>query len=421
MSAFQIKAIATIVALCALDGFDVFAITFAAPSLLAEWGTGKAQLGIAISAGLLGMALGSLFLAPLADQFGRRKMALVTLSIMIAGTAWTAVVGSIPALVASRLFTGLGIGAMISIILPMASEFANARRRDLAVSISTIGFPVGATIGGFVASYLLANYGWRSIFIAATMLGAIMFIACLRMLQEPVALIVARPGTDGLARVNLFLARCGISPVSSLPAPPASQRVPITRLFEKDMAGVTLRITLIYTLMIIPIFFMQSWLPTLIADLGIVPATAALISSFFSVGGVIAGLLVATLSEKYGLRTLLNIAIVGTFVMIVAFSIVPPFVPALILASAVAGFFIQGSAPALYAVIARTFPADMRASGTGLVVGIGRIGSALPPLIAGTLAAGGFDRTTIAVILATPALLALALLVGFVIRPPTTA
>jgi MFS transporter, AAHS family, 4-hydroxybenzoate transporter len=421
MSAFQIKAIATVVALCALDGFDVFAITFAAPSLLAEWGIGKAQLGIAISVGLIGMAAGSLFLAPLADQFGRRRMALFALVIMIMGTAWTTAADSIEILVASRLLTGFGVGAMVSIIIPMAAEFANARRRDLAVSLATIGFPLGAIIGGFVSSFLLANYGWRSIFIAATVLGIVMFIVCFRILIEPVALVVARPGTDGLARVNHFLARCGFAAVASIPPPPASQKVPVGRLFERNMAGVTIHITLIYVLIMIPIYFMQSWLPTLIADLGIVPAKAALISSFFSIGGVTSGLLVAFLSEKFGLRILINIALVGTFVMILAFSLVPPLIPALILASVIAGFFIQGSAPALYAVLARTFPADMRASGTGFVVGIGRIGSALPPLIAGALAAGGFGRTTIALVMAAPALLALVLLIRFVIRPPTTA
>ena len=107
MSSYQIRAIATIIAICALDGFDVFAITFAAPSLLAEWGIGKAQLGIAISVGLIGMAAGSLFLAPLADQFGRRKMALSALVIMIVGTAWTSTVNSIEMLVTSRLLTVL--------------------------------------------------------------------------------------------------------------------------------------------------------------------------------------------------------------------------------------------------------------------------------------------------------------------------
>ena len=139
------------------------------------------------------------------------------------------------------------------------------------------------------------------------------------------------------------------------------------------------------------------------------------------IGGVIGGLTIAVTAEQLGLRTLLNIALVGSFIMIVAFSLLPAIVPALIVAGAVAGFFVQGSAPALYAVIARTFPADMRASGTGLVVGIGRVGSILPPLLAGSLAASGLDRTTIALILAAPALLALRMLTKFVIRPPTSA
>jgi benzoate transport len=421
MSPFQIKAISASVALCVLDGFDVFAISFAAPELLKGWGIGKAQLGLAISAGLFGMALGSLLLAPLADQIGRRRMALTALAIMILGTAWTASVNSLTMLIASRLLTGLGVGAMISIILPMAAEYANARRRDLAVSLTTIGFPLGAIIGGFASSYLLSHYGWRSIFVVATGLGILMFIVCARILIEPVALVIARPGSNRLERVNSFLARCGLPAVRAIPAPPENRSVPISRLFGPDMVGVTIHITLIYFLMVIPIYFMQSWLPTLIADLGIMPAKAALISSFFSIGGVTSGLLVAMLAEKFGLRILLYVALIGTFSMILAFSHAPPVVSTLIIVSLTAGFFIQGSAPALYSVIARTFPAEMRASGTGLVVGIGRVGSALPPLIAGALAAGGFDRTTVAMVMAAPALIALALLTRFVIRPPTTA
>lgn len=421
MSPFQIRAVATIVALCALDGFDVFAITFAAPALLAEWGIGKAQLGIAIAAGLVGMAVGSLALSPLADMFGRRRMLLISLAIMIIGTTWTAMANSMFSLTASRVFTGLGIGAMISVIMPLASEFANARRRDLAIGLLGVGFPVGGIVGGFISSYMLAHYGWRSIFIAATILGILMFFVSLRLLLEPIALVIAQPRSDGLARVNLFLKRCSMAEVSSLPPPPDSRKVPIGRLFEREMAGTTVRITFIYFLVVIPVFFMQTWLPTLIADLGIVPSKAAMISAFFSIGGVMGGLVIAMLAAKFGLRLLLNIALVGGAVMIVAFSRMPADPTILIAAAMLAGFFVQGSMIALYAIIARTFPAEMRASGTGLVVGIGRIGSIVPPALAGLLAAQGLERTSIALLMAAPALVAVVLLLGFVIRPPTNA
>lgn len=107
--------------------------------------------------------------------------------------------------------------------------------------------------------------------------------------------------------------------------------------------------------------------------------------------------------------------------MIIVFSRISAGVPVLIVAAAIAGFFVQGAMIVLYAVVARTFPADMRASGTGLVIGIGRVGSILPPLLAGSLAAAGLDRTGIAMVMAAPALAALVLLVGFVIRPATVA
>ena len=421
MSAFQTRAVATTVALCALDGFDVFAVTFAAPALLKDWGIDKAQLGLALSAGLLGMALGSLLLSPLADTFGRRRMLFVALAIMIAGTAWTAVVEGLGGLIASRLFTGLGIGAMIAVIMPLAAEYANSRRRDLAVALFGVGFPLGGIIGGFVSAYLLATFGWRSIFIAASGLGVVMAVVSARSLLDPVALVIARPGADGLARVNAFLARCGHSAVATLPPPPDSAKLPIGRLFERGMAGTTLQITLIYFLVVIPVFFMQTWLPTLIADLGIVPAKAALISAFFSIGGVIAGLAIAATSARLGLRTILNLTLICGAAMIVAFSRLGANPAVLIAAAAVAGFFIQGSMVTLYAVVARTFPAEMRASGTGFVIGIGRVGSILPPLLAGALAAAGLERTGIALVMAAPALAALALLVSFVIRPPTTA
>ena len=421
MSGFQKRAVATTVALCALDGFDVFAITFAAPALLREWGLGKAELGIALSAGLLGMALGSLVLSPLADSFGRRRMVFVALAIMILGTAWTAVVGGLGGLVASRLFTGLGIGAMIGIIMPLASEYANARRRDLAVALFSIGFPIGGIIGGFVSSYLLAEFGWRSIFVVASVLGVIMAAVSARMLLDPIGLVIARPGKDGLSRVNTYLARCGHGAIDTLPPPPENRTIPIGRLFARDMAGPTIQITLIYFLVVIPVFFMQTWLPTLIADLGIAPSRAASISAFFSIGGVVAGLVIAATSSRVGLRSLLNATLIGGAVMIVVFSRLPGDPLLLIVAAAVAGFFVQGSMVSLYAVVARTFPIEMRASGSGFVIGIGRIGSILPPLLAGALAAAGLSRTGIAMTMAAPALVALVLFVRFAIRPPTTA
>ena len=421
MSRFQMTALFVTLALCALDGFDVLAITFAAPALLPEFGIGKAQLGYALSAGLLGMAMGSLLFSPLADVVGRRRMLLASLVLMIAGTLWTATVHSLAGLIASRVVTGIGIGAMIGVIFPLATEYANSQRRDLAVAMMSMGYPIGGILGGLVSAALLATYGWRAIFLAASGLGVVLAIAVWTLLLDPVAMIVARPGRDGLARANAYLRRCGHPPVAALPAPPPVAKIPMASLFGPDMARDTLTITTIYFLYMIPQFFMQTWLPTLLADIGVSPARSAFYATFFSIGGVCAALFIGASSLRIGLKQLELGLLLGAAVVVAAFAWLPNRAGLLIAGAGVSGFFVMGGMIGMYAIISRTFPAEMRASGNGFVIGVGRLGSILPPILAGMLFAAGTGRVTIAALMAAPALISLLLLTAFRVRPTTTA
>ena len=422
MSSYQKLAIFVTLALCALDGFDVLAITFAAPAILPEWGIDKAQLGYALSAGLLGMALGSLLLSPLGDTLGRRRLVFVSLALMITGTLWTAFTQSLGALIASRVYTGLGIGAMIGVLFPLAAEYANAQRRDLAISILAMGYPIGGLLGGLLSSALLATYGWRAIFFFAAAMGVVLALVAWRFLLDPLALVVARPGNDGLERANAYLKRCGHAPVAALPPPPVGgARVPIARLFEREMAKDTVLITAIYFLYMIPLFFMQTWLPTLVTDIGLPPARGALISAFFSLGGILASLFIGATSLRIGIKRLQCGIFIGAALATAGFAFLPAILAQLILGAVVSGFFVLGATVGLYAVIARTFPAHLRASGTGFVIGIGRFGSILPPIVAGMLFASGLGRETISIMMAVPALVAMLLLLTFRVRPPTIA
>jgi MFS family permease len=82
MSAFQIMVVVICTLLNMIDGFDVLAISFTAPVIAKEWGVAPATLGILLSAGLAGMALGSLALSPLADLMGRRGVIVVSTAII---------------------------------------------------------------------------------------------------------------------------------------------------------------------------------------------------------------------------------------------------------------------------------------------------------------------------------------------------
>jgi MFS family permease len=188
MSARQVLVVAITIALNALDGFDVLSISFASPGIAAEWGITRAALGFVLSMELIGMALGSIFLGSLADKIGRRPTVLGCLVVMATGmfmaTTTNGILGSLVMPVVApvaawfdytldvrladlsmwRIITGLGIGGMLAAINAVVAEFSNTKRRDLNVAIMSIGYPVGAALGGFITSTGLELAEWRSVF-----------------------------------------------------------------------------------------------------------------------------------------------------------------------------------------------------------------------------------------------------------------
>src|SRR5258705_3891494 len=110
MSSFQIMVVVITTALNMIDGFDVLAISFTAPLIAKEWGVPPATLGIPLSAGLAGMALGSLFLSPVADIFGRRAVLIASTAILRLGMLASALTGPVWEPAVCRLLTGIRVG-----------------------------------------------------------------------------------------------------------------------------------------------------------------------------------------------------------------------------------------------------------------------------------------------------------------------
>ena len=407
MSRFQMMGVALVAILCALDGFDVLAITFAAPALAQQWGIGKAQIGLLLSIGLFGMAGGSLLIAPAADVFGRRALVFLSLATMIIGTAWTALAGDFSHLMWSRVLTGIGVGTMVSVINPLAAEYANSRRRYLTLSLINIGYPAGGFVGGLISAYLLVHFNWRAVFFFVTGLGVILLPLVWKWLPDPISFHIARPKLDALTRVNVYLAKCGIRSVSTLPPPPeGTEQTPFVKLFATDLRWVTVKVTGMYTLYLVTLFFMQSWVPTLVVNLGFAASQGSVVSAMIMFGGIIGGLSIGLAATRFGLKTILIPAVLTAAIMTALFGLVAPNFGLLLSVAVVVGFFLSGSMIGLYSVIWLSFPAHVRASGTGFSVGIGRIGAGISPLVAGLLYSLDFTREGVALLMALPAAVA---------------
>lgn len=76
------------------------------------------------------------------------------------------------------------------------------------------------------------------------------------------------------------------------------------------------------------------------------------------------------------------------------------------MAAAAGGFCTNAAVVGLYALVAGSFPTAIRGGGTGFVIGIGRGGAALGPIIGGFLFAAGLGLPIVAAIMASGSLLA---------------
>ena len=400
MSSFQMVAVAICVALNALDGFDILAITFAAPGITREWSLGPGALGIVISTGLVGMSIGSLLLAPLADTVGRRPVILLCLILMTIGMLLSATSDSIMTLVMWRVVTGLGIGGMLASINAMVAEYASDTRRDFCVGLMAIGYPLGGMLGGMAAAWLLARFDWRSVFIFGGVASIVILLAVWRRLPESIEFLMFKRSPDALSNVNAILQRMGRAPISEMPVRARQERVSVWKAFDNALIGRTALICVAYFLYMLTCYYALGWIPSIIAALGFSPSVGAELSVCTNLGGIIGGTLLGYLARYVGLKTLVSGATMATALALALFGRMQPDLMALKAVAFVLGFFLFASAVAFYATFVRVFPTHVRATGTGLAIGLGRFGGMLGPALGGWLMTIGTSRPGVATLMA---------------------
>ena len=407
MSMAQMVVIAITVALNALDGFDVLAISFASPGIRHEWGIDYKTLGFVLSMELLGMGLGSIFLGGVADTVGRRRTLLGCLIVMALGMAMASQATDWHSLSTWRVTTGLGIGGMLATINAVAAEFANARRRALCVSLMAIGYPVGAVVGGSIAALLLRQGDWRAVFWFGAAATASLIPFVFFLVPESIEWLCQRQPANALARVNRSLVRLGRAVVDALPAVPhETSKRSVADIFSPKYVRITLLMSFAYFLHVISFYFIIKWVPVIVVDLGFSASLAAGVLVWLNVGGATGGAVLGLLSLRFGLKGLTMAVLAMSTVMLAVFGRSQTDLARLEIVCAIAGFFTNAGIIGLYGILAQVFPANLRATGTGFAVGTGRAGSWLAPIIAGFLFNAGYGSAFVAVVMGVGSLVA---------------
>ncbi len=423
MSWRQWAVVVMMILLNALDGFDVLSSAFAAPGISEEWGIPRSELGVVLSAELVGMGFGSVILGGFADKAGRKIAMLVCLVIMAIGMYMAHDAGGVTPLTIWRFITGLGIGGMLAATNAVTAESSSKSGRGLAMALYVIGYPIGGIIGGFAAqSWLLVDYDWRAVFLFGSVVTAVMIPLVMLIVPETPAFYAARRPEGALDKINRSLRALRQPAIEALPevAPTAPKPKVTDILSNPRLRPVTLLLAFGYLFHTITFYYILKFAVQIVADSGFSQPDAASTLTWANIGGAIGGFLFGFLLKKWDIKgPTIAVAVLGS-AAVAAFGLGSDTLWGWRVATFLTMFFLNAAIVGYYAAFARGFPAFARATGTGFVLGVGRAGAAGSPIIAGFLFTwlGNSELLTVSSIMSIGAIIGAGLLWLLPMRDP---
>lgn len=129
-----------------------------------------------VTATLVAGAVATPTLSRLADMFGKKRMMLVALAIMVAGSVMGAFSHALPLIIASRALQGVGV-ALIPIGIAIMRDELPRERLPLGVSVMSATLAIGAGAGLPLAGVIVQHVDWHAIFWVSAAAGTAMFVA----------------------------------------------------------------------------------------------------------------------------------------------------------------------------------------------------------------------------------------------------
>lgn len=414
MSHYQILVVALCILIAALDGFDVLVVAYTGPAISKDWGLLPQQLGILFSAGLAGMGVGALAVAPIGDIIGRKPTILLCTVILCVGMGLSALTADVTQLSIMRFITGLGIGAILANVNIMVTEYANNKRRALCISLMAIGYPLGATLGGLCAVYLIEVSGWRSVYVFGSVLALILLPVLTRFLPESLDYLVAKRPKNALVRANKILTKLSIHTLASFEGETVEEGETVQgigKATKPDLFRGAVRVRImaacaVYFCVMSTCYFLLSWTPQILTQSGATQSMGISGSLVMNIGGIVGCLIYGVTAQKLGGRKLASLFMAGLFVAAIAFAAVPVGGLLLMLSAMAVGFCLYTSINALYFLVPTSLPVEIRSTGTGFAMAAGRLGAVAGPLLAGFLMAMGLSKVGFIALLSIPMLVA---------------
>ena len=349
------------------DGFDLLAISFAANAISTDWGIQRSELGWVFSAALFGMLFGATFLSPYADRFGRKIITIIGLLLSGVGMIMAAVSPDITWLLIGRLITGVGVGAIITSLNTLAAEYAGPKLRSTMISIFQLGFPIGAILAGYICLWLLDVGTWRHVFAFGAGLSFVFVPIVFFLPESPEYLNQAETKKS---------AKSG----------------KLTSLFSETYRSRTLLISISFFLQLMVLYFLLSWVPKLIEDMGHSAADGNRAGRLINLVGMLGIFVIGFVALRVDVTKVTAFFYIGLAIMLALIASLSPSLFAITSLIAITGFFTHGAMIRLYSTVPSLYPVELRAAGSGWAIGISRLGAVFGPLIGGYLLGFGVSE-----------------------------
>ncbi|HEV3061725.1 MAG TPA: MFS transporter [Vicinamibacterales bacterium] len=355
-----------------LEGYDIAAVGYAVPSLVDAWKVRPQVFTGVLTAGNIGLLVGSVCAGVPGDRLGRKPVLIACTVVFGVFSLLSALAGSPSQLAGLRFLTGLGLGGGIPIAIALASDLAPAIIQGRLMILIGAGVPIGFAAGGLLASRLVGPLGWPAIFVTGGVLPIALVPLLVLWLPRSVGVRAAAHGH------NLVAA-----------------------LFQNGLAPTTVLLWAINLFSLLAVYFILQWTPAILHSAGVSPARAILGTTMYSLGVIVCPLVAAPIVDRLGMERVLTCGLTfGAFCVLSIGLFDPRF---WLLAIVLFGAGIGGGCQAgINSLSALAYPATIRSTGAGWALGAGRIGTIAGPLSGGVLMTAGFSAQKVFIAAAFP-------------------
>jgi MFS transporter, AAHS family, benzoate transport protein len=366
------------------DGYDLVVYGSVLPVLMEEWSLSSTQAGSLGSAALIGMLLGALIFGPLADKFGRKSVMLFCIALFSFFTALVGFSNGPLEFGTYRFIAGLGLGGIMPNTVALMTEYSPKSLKNVLVSVMFSGYSVGGMMAAGLAILMMGQFGWRSLFFVGVLPLLLLPIMYKTLPESPRFLLIKNQSS----KIDTILRKINpeFSPGENQKFEPLQEEsgAPIANLFKNGRSLSTIMFWISFFMCLLMIYGLNTWLPNLMTGAGLSVGSGLLFLFVLNFGAVLGAVFGGWMADRWDARTVLISFFITAGVSLTLIGLIDHLIILYILVG-IAGASTIGTQIICNSYTSQYYPAEMRSSGIGWALGVGRFGAIAGPLIGGIL------------------------------------